>query len=118
TKKEALKKLDTYTIKVGYPDHPRDYSKLVIKGDDLTGNVKRCGQLDWEFYTGRFFGPVDRADWGMTPQTNDASNGSFRDIVFPAGHTRAVNLRCGCRSGDQLRRGRRCDRSRTDAWFR
>ena len=85
TKKEALKKLDTYTIKVGYPAHPRDYSKLVIKGDDLTGNVKRCGQLDWEFYTGRFFGPVDRADWGMTPQTNDAYNGSLRDIVFPAG---------------------------------
>ncbi|HJX97550.1 MAG TPA: M13-type metalloendopeptidase [Chthoniobacterales bacterium] len=85
TKKEALKKLDTYTIKVGYPDHPRDYSKLVIKGDDLTGNVKRCAQLDWDFYTGRFFGAVDRADWGMTPQTNDAYNGSLRDIVFPAG---------------------------------
>ncbi|HZR77928.1 MAG TPA: M13-type metalloendopeptidase [Chthoniobacterales bacterium] len=85
TKKEALKKLDTYTIKVGYPDKPRDYSKLVIKGDDLVGNVKRCAQLDWDFYTGRFFGPVDRADWGMTPQTNDAYNGSLRDIVFPAG---------------------------------
>lgn len=40
TKKEALKKLDTYTIKVGYPDHGRDYSKLVIKSDDLIGNVK------------------------------------------------------------------------------
>ena len=85
TKKEALKKLDTYTIKVGYPDHARDYSKLVIKSDDLTGNVKRCAQLDWDFYTGRFYGPVDRADWGMTPQTNDAYNGSLRDIVFPAG---------------------------------
>jgi putative endopeptidase len=85
TKKEALKKLDTYTIKVGYPDHARDYSKLVIKADDLVGNVKRCAQLDWDFYTGRFFGPVDRADWNMTPQTNDAYNGSLRDIVFPAG---------------------------------
>ena len=85
TKKEALKKLDTYTIKVGYPDHARDYSKLVIKSDDLIGNVKRCAQLDWDFYTGRFSGPVDRADWGMTPQTNDAYNGSLRDIVFPAG---------------------------------
>src|SRR5438105_5458712 len=85
TKKEALKKLDTYTIKVGYPDHPRDYSKLVIRGDDLVGNVKRCAQLDWGFYTDRFFGPVDRTDWGMTPQTNDAYNGSLRDIVFPAG---------------------------------
>lgn len=85
TKKEALKKLDTYTIKVGYPDHPRDYSKLAIKSDDLTGNVRRCAQLDWDFNTGRFFGPVDRGDWGMTPQTNDAYNGSLRDIVFPAG---------------------------------
>ena len=53
--------------------------------DDLVGNVKRCAQLDWDFYTGRFFGPVDRADWGMTPQTNDAYNGTLRDIVFPAG---------------------------------
>ena len=85
TKKEALKKLDTYTIKVGYPDHPRDYSKLVIRADDLVGNVKRCAQLDWDFYTGRFSGAVDRTDWGMTPQTNDAYNGSLRDIVFPAG---------------------------------
>ena len=85
TKKEALKKLDTYTIKVGYPDHARDYSKLAIRGDDLTGNVKRCAQLDWDFYTGRFSAPVDRTDWSMTPQTNDAYNGSLRDIVFPAG---------------------------------
>ena len=53
TKKEALKKLDTYTIKVGYPDHARDYSKLTIRSDDLTGNVKRCAQLDWDFYTRR-----------------------------------------------------------------
>ena len=85
TKKEALKKLDTFTIKVGYPDRLRDYSALVIRDDDLVGNVKRCATLDWNFYTGRFFGPVDRADWGMTPQTNDAYNGSLRDIVFPAG---------------------------------
>ncbi|HEY2101918.1 MAG TPA: M13 family metallopeptidase [Chthoniobacterales bacterium] len=85
TKREALKKLDTYTIKVGYPDRPRDYSNLVIRNDDLVGNVKRCAALDWAFYSGRFSGPVDRTDWGMTPQTNDAYNGSLRDIVFPAG---------------------------------
>ena len=85
TKKEALKKLETYTIKVGYPDKPRDYSKLVIRDDDLAGDVRRCGEADWEFYVGRFNGPVDRSDWTMTPQTNDAYNGSLRDIVFPAG---------------------------------
>jgi putative endopeptidase len=85
TKAEALKKLETYTIKVGYPDHPRDYSKLVIKKDDLVGDVLRCAAWDWAYLTDRFFGAVDRTDWGMTPQTNDAYNGSLRDIVFPAG---------------------------------
>ena len=85
TKAEAIKKLETYTIKVGYPDHPRDYSKLVILDDDLLGDVRRAGEADWMFYVGRYNGPVDRGDWGMTPQTNDAYNGSLRDIVFPAG---------------------------------
>jgi putative endopeptidase len=84
TKAEAIKKLETYTIKVGYPDHQRDYSDLVIKDDDLVGNVRRAGAFDWAFYSGRVFGPVDRSDWSMTPQTNDAYNGSLRDIVFPA----------------------------------
>jgi putative endopeptidase len=85
TKREALRKLDTYTIKVGYPDHPRDYSKLMMRSDDLVGNVRRAAEADWAFLTGRFFGPVDQSDWTMTPQTNDAYNGSLRDIVFPAG---------------------------------
>jgi putative endopeptidase len=85
TKEQALQKLDTYTIKVGYPDHTRDYSKLVVRKDDLIGNVRRAAEADWDFYSGRFNGPVDKTDWGMTPQTNDAYNGSLRDIVFPAG---------------------------------
>ncbi len=84
TRKEALKKLDTYTIKVGYPDHPRDYSALIV-GDDILGNVRRAGAADWAFYAGRLSGPVDKSDWVMTPQTNDAYNGTLRDIVFPAG---------------------------------
>lgn len=85
TKAEALKKLETYTVKVGYPDKPRDYSKLVITDDDLVGDVRRAAAADWAFYVGRFNGPVDRSDWFMTPQTNDAYNGTLRDIVFPAG---------------------------------
>ncbi|AIF45912.1 M13 family metallopeptidase [Dyella japonica] len=84
TRKEALKKLDTYTIKVGYPDHPRDYSNVTVRGDDLAGNVLRAAQADWSFYVNRLDKPVDRDDWSMTPQTNDAYNGSLRDIVFPA----------------------------------
>ncbi|HWC56231.1 MAG TPA: M13 family metallopeptidase, partial [Sphingomicrobium sp.] len=85
TKKEALKKLDTYTIKVGYPDRWRDYSNVVIRRDDLLGNVRRAAAADWAFYVNRSKGPVDKGDWQMTPQTNDAYNGSLRDIVFPAG---------------------------------
>ncbi len=85
TKAEALKKLDTYQIKVGYPDHPRSYAGLVVKGDDLIGNVRRAAAWNWAFQTRRLGGPVDRSDWLMTPQTNNAYNGSLRDIVFPAG---------------------------------
>jgi len=85
TKVEALRKLDGYTIKVGYPDKSRDYSHVVIRDDDLVGNVLHAARADWSFYTARLGGPVDRGDWTMTPQTNDAYNGSLRDIVFPAG---------------------------------
>jgi putative endopeptidase len=85
TKKEALTKLDTYTIKVGYPEHLRDYSSVHILDDDLVGDVRRAAEGDWSFYVGRLLGPVDRTDWSMTPQTNDAYNGTLRDIVFPAG---------------------------------
>lgn len=84
TRQEALRKLDTYTIKVGYPDHPRDYSNVTISRDDLVGNVLHAAGADWSFYVNRLGGAVDRSDWSMTPQTNDAYNGSLRDIVFPA----------------------------------
>ncbi len=85
TRTEALAKLDTYVIKVGYPDTWRDYSSVVVRRDDLIGNVRNAAAADWAFYVGRSDGPVDRGDWLMTPQTNDAYNGSLRDIVFPAG---------------------------------
>ncbi len=85
TRKQALEKLDTYHIKVGYPDHPRDYSQVVIRSDDLVGNVRRAAEDDWRFYVGRLRDPVDMGEWDMTPQTNDAYNGNLRDIVFPAG---------------------------------
>ena len=85
TKVEALKKLDTYQIKVGYPDRPRDYSGVEMHADDLVGDVRRAGAADWKFYVDRLNGPVDRTDWDMTPETNNAYNGSLRDIVFPAG---------------------------------
>ncbi len=85
TKTEALKKLATYQIKVGYPDKPRDYSNITIRRDDVLGNVRRLADANWVFYRDRSKGAVDKSDWLMTPQTNNAYNGSLRDIVFPAG---------------------------------
>jgi putative endopeptidase len=85
TKQEALAKLDTYQIKVGYPDKPRNFAGLEIQPDDLIGNVRRAAVWDWHYYVNRLNNPVDRSDWTMTPQTNNAYNGSLRDIVFPAG---------------------------------
>jgi putative endopeptidase len=85
TKEQALDKLDTYQIKVGYPEHPRDISGLKMREDDLIGDVRHAAEWDWRFQIGRLQSPVDRSDWSMTPQTNDAYNGSLRDIVFPAG---------------------------------
>ena len=84
TKAEALKKLAAYNVKVGYPDRWRDYSRVTIRDDDLVGDVRRAAEADWDFYVTRASGPVDRGDWGMTPQTNDAYNGNLIDIVFPA----------------------------------
>jgi len=84
TRAEALHKLDTYVVKVGYPDKARDYSGVLIKDDDLIGNVRRAAAADWDFYVRRSDGPVDKSDWQMTPQTVDAYNGTLRDIVFPA----------------------------------
>ena len=84
TRSEALLKLGTYTIKVGYPDKPRDYSALAIRRDDLLGNVRRAAAADWAFQVKRLAGPVDASEWLLTPQTVDAYNGPFKDIVFPA----------------------------------
>ncbi len=84
TRAEALRKLDTYVVKVGYPDKPRDYSHVVVRDDDVIGNVQRAAAADWQFLVDRSDGPVDTSDWFMTPQTVDAYNGSLRDIVFPA----------------------------------
>ena len=85
TKAEALRKLDTVTIKVGYPDKWRDYAGTTIRRDDLMGDVRSAAADDWSFVVQRSKGPVDHDDWTMTPQTNNAYSGSLLDIVFPAG---------------------------------
>lgn len=85
TKKKALIKLDKFTPKIGFPDKWKDYSSLVIKRDDLVGNVRRANALEHEREAAKIGAPLDRDEWFMTPQTVNAYyNPGFNEIVFPA----------------------------------
>lgn len=85
SKKEAQKKLDKLAVKIGYPNKWRDYSNLVIKKDDLIGNTMRATRFESQRYINKLGKPVDREEWGMTPQTVNAYyNPSMNEIVFPA----------------------------------
>ncbi len=85
TKQEAQAKLANFSVKVGYPDKWRDYSALQITPGDLIGNVERAGRFEWDYRRNRMGGPVDKAEWGMTPQTVNAYYNSVKnEIVFPA----------------------------------
>ncbi len=85
TKAAAQDKLNKFTVKIGYPDKWRDYSALEIRADDLFGNVQRRGQFNWNYQLSRLDKPVDKTEWGMTPQTVNAYyNSANNEIVFPA----------------------------------
>ncbi|MFT4076771.1 MAG: M13-type metalloendopeptidase [Asticcacaulis sp.] len=85
TKAKALEKLSKYTVKIGYPDKWRDYSKLTLKADDLIGNVERSSTFSWNRDLAKLDKPVDKTEWGMTPQTVNAYyNPTGNEIVFPA----------------------------------
>jgi endothelin-converting enzyme/putative endopeptidase len=86
TKKEAKVKLDAIRNKIGYPDVYRDYSSVVIKPDDLMGNIERADEFEAKRQINKIDKPLDRKEWGMTPPTVNAYySGSFNEIVFPAG---------------------------------
>lgn len=85
TKKEALKKVDNFMIKIGYPDQWRDYSALKIVKNDLYGNATRATEFEYNRNLAKLGKPVDRTEWGMNPQTVNAYyNPSLNEIVFPA----------------------------------
>jgi putative endopeptidase len=85
TKAQAKAKLAKFTVKIAYPDQWRDYSKVEIRRDDLFGNAVRVNAFQYEDMASRLGKPVDRARWGMTPQTVNAYyNASNNEIVFPA----------------------------------
>jgi predicted metalloendopeptidase len=85
TKKEAQAKLASFTPKIGYPNKWKDYSKLVVTRDDLVGNVMRARVVAADREIDKLGRPIDRDEWGMTPQTVNAYyNPEMNEIVFPA----------------------------------
>jgi predicted metalloendopeptidase len=85
TKSAALVKLSQFTVKIGYPNKWIDYGPLTVAPDDLVGNVQRANVFQWRRQLEKLPGPVDREEWGMTPQTVNAYyNPSLNEIVFPA----------------------------------
>ena len=85
TKTEAKAKLATFNPKIGYPNKWRDYAALeVVKGDAL-GNAQRAARFATQFELNKLGKPIDREEWGMTPQTVNAYyNPEMNEIVFPA----------------------------------
>jgi predicted metalloendopeptidase len=89
TKIKAVEKLRKLTVKIGYPDQWKDYSELDIKSTIDGGSYfqNEINLAKWNNKKGieKLGKPVDKAEWGMSPQTVNAYyNPSYNEIVFPA----------------------------------
>ena len=85
TKAKAIQKLNAFTYKIGYPDKWRDYAGLEVSRDDAFGNAIRATEFEYDYQVARVGKPVDKDEWGMTPQTVNAyANPPRNEIVFPA----------------------------------
>jgi putative endopeptidase len=86
TKQRAYEKLDTFRLKIGYPDKFRDYSSLKVASEDLIGNVMAAAQFETARQLAKVGAAVDRDEWFMLPQTVNAYyNPGTNEICFPAG---------------------------------
>ena len=86
TKAEALKKLNAFVVKIGYPDKWKDYSKLSVSRESALNNLYAAADWGTQDNLSKFGQPVDRSVWGMTPPTVNAYySPSLNEIVFPAG---------------------------------
>ena len=85
TKHRALVKLDAIANKIGYPDHWRDYSEIVIRRDDFFGDAMRATEFESRRQIAKIGKPLDRSEWFMTPTTVDAYyDEQMNNINFPA----------------------------------
>ena len=86
TKKEALKKLNAFVVKIGYPDKWKNYSTLNISRESYLNNLLAARVWANKEEINHFGKPIDRNEWGMTPPTVNAYyNPPMNEIVFPAG---------------------------------
>ena len=85
TKQEALKKVQTIVVGVGYPDSWRDYSGVTIAADNAYANQKAVGLYEYRHQIGKIGKPMDRAEWWMPPQLVNAVNLPVQNALnFPA----------------------------------
>ncbi|MCO6498924.1 MAG: M13 family metallopeptidase [Vicingus serpentipes] len=85
TKTKALDKLGKFTYKIGYPDQWKDYSDVEINSKTLAQNVMNANYHGYKENVNRLGQPIDKTEWGMTPQTVNAYyNSQMNEIVFPA----------------------------------
>ena len=86
TKKKAITKLNSFMKKIGYTDKWKDYKTVVVSDNDYVANVLSASSYEYNFNLNKLGKPVDKTEWGMTPQTVNAYyNPAFNEIVFPAG---------------------------------
>ena len=85
TRKKALEKWASFTPKIGYPDKWRDWSGLETNADSYLGNMQAARAFNYRYMLDKVGKPVDKTEWGMTPQTVNAYyNATKNEIVFPA----------------------------------
>jgi putative endopeptidase len=89
TRANAIAKLKKFNVKIGYPDKWKDYSKITIinpkDGGTYFENSKRITKWRNDENFAKLGKPVDKTEWGMSPQTVNAYySPSFNEIVFPA----------------------------------
>jgi predicted metalloendopeptidase len=85
TRKQAQDKLAKFTPKIGYPNKWRDYSKLQFTAGNLIGNLQRAAEFSYQYNLNKLGKPIDKEEWGMTPQTVNAYyRPTANEIVFPA----------------------------------
>ncbi len=85
TKEKAIEKWSTFTPKIGYPDKWRDWSGLEFRRDSFFANIEAAAGFNYRWNLSKIGKPVDRSEWGMSPQTVNAYyRATANEVVFPA----------------------------------